>query len=194
MLALGVCLLSCILALAQDPVQHYNAQVMPASKTSRSGRMEIQITRWSTAEEKAILSVLMQMEDSKAFIGSLERLEPVGFIRYRSANPQPLRYARQTVNGGKRTIVLFTDVPLTKGGGAGAGSDTAGVGFERIQPRRTRNERELIEIVELQLNENGVGEGSWATGVRIGVNPETGAAGILSKESVLRLGKVRPVD
>jgi hypothetical protein len=156
--------------------------------------MEIQITRWSTPEEKANLSVLMQMEDSKAFVASLEKLEPVGFIRYRNANPQPLRYARQTVKAGRRTIVLFTDVPLAKGRGGGAGSDTAGVGFERIQPRRTPSERELIEIVELQLDENGLGEGSWATGVRIGANPETGVAGILSKESVLRLGKVRPVD
>jgi hypothetical protein len=60
--------------------------------------------------------------------------------------------------------------------------------------RRSQGERELIEIVELQLNEDGVGEGSWATGVRIGVNPETGVAGILSTESVLRLSKVRPTD
>jgi hypothetical protein len=193
-LALGIGLLGGSLAFAQDPVQCFDAEVMPASRSSRRGRMEIQITRWSTAEEKANLSVLMQLEDSKAFVGSLEKLEPVGFIRYRSSNPQPLRFARQTVKDGKRTIVLFTDVPLTKARGEIVGSDTTGVGLERIYPRRAPDEGELIEIVELQLNEKGMGEGSWATGVRIGVNPETGLAGILSKESVLRLGKVRPVD
>jgi hypothetical protein len=51
-----------------------------------------------------------------------------------------------------------------------------------------------LVLVGLATTGPGMGEGSWATGVRIGVNPETGVAGILSKESVLRLGKVRPVD
>jgi hypothetical protein len=95
-----------------------------------------------------------------------EELGPVGHIRFGNAGPQPLRYARQTVADGTRTVVLFTDVPLQDAlDSSPGGSDTSSVNWNQMRIRRSPDERQVIEIV---------------------------VAGILSTESVIRLSKVRP--
>jgi hypothetical protein len=170
-------------------VEHFDAEVIPQGNSARRGRMEIQITRFSTPEEKANLSVLMQMEDPKAFVAALDNLESVGFIRFRNASTQPLRFARESFAGGKRTLVLFTATSLaTALNDVGGPDNVFGSGISR----RAAASEEFIEIVQLTIDANGKGEGSWATGVRIGVNPQTGTAGILSSKSVTQLRKVRP--
>lgn len=176
-------------ALAEKPVEHFDAEVVPQGNSARRGRIEIQITRFSTPEEKANLSVLMQIEDPKAFVAALDALEPVGFIRFRNASTQPLRFARESVANGERTIVVFTATSLASALADGGSPSNVFGGSSR---RRAAASEEFIEIVELKLDSAGKGEGSWATGVRIGVNPDTGAPGILSSKAVTRLRKVRP--
>ena len=180
---------------AEEMVERFDAEVMAQGRSNRRGRMEIRITRWSTPDEKATLSVLMQLEDPKALVEALEDLGPLGHIRFRNASAQPLRYARETFADGKRTIVLFTDRSLAAAlDRTPPGSDTESIVSGNLSSRRARASEGLIEIVQLEVNEEGRGEGSWATGVRIGVAPETGVPGILSSASVSRLRKVRPAE
>jgi hypothetical protein len=136
----------------------------------------------------------MKIKDSEALVDALGDLGPVGHIRFRNASIQPLRYARETVTDGVRTIVLFTDLSLSEALDLAANRTESSTHVPSLSFRSPGQSGELIEIVQLVVNQEGHGEGSWATGVRIGVNPETGVPGILSSSSVSRLRNVRPAD
>jgi len=122
----------------------------------------INIDRWSTdAEREALLEVVMN-ENNQAIADALGKMDSVGFLRTtgRSANrgtgSWQLRYASQTVaENGVRTIRLASDRPIHF------------VEAVRQSPRSWDSQTTLIE---LNVDENGEGEGVLMAGVEFTVD------------------------
>jgi hypothetical protein len=139
-----------------------NPPVIPAGANTT---LSINITRWTTDEERESLFAVLIEKGQKDLIDALQKQEETGFVRVtgRAAtrNPFPserLRYARQIDRGGgKRRIVLAMDRYISF--------------YEaRNQPRYRDYDMTLIVM---DVDEKGEGEGQLAMGVRLSVDNET---------------------
>ena len=143
----------------------------------RSARLELRITRWSTAEDQETLFRSLREGGSRALPGELNRQESVGRLREVRGTGQEFHYARRipTEDGGQR-IILATDRPLTF--------------FEAW--RSTRTTQYNVTIVQLDLDAEGRGDGSLMMGAEIGLDQNTNQIFITHASSQpIRLSRVR---
>jgi hypothetical protein len=138
-----------------------NPPVLPPGMTTT---IQINITRWTTDEERAKLFAILIEKGQKDLVGALQKEEETGFVRVtgRAAtrNPFPsvrLRYARQIDLGeGKRRIVLATDRYIS-------------FSEARNQPR-TRDYD--MSMLVMDVDAEGNGEGQLAMAVQLSVDTE----------------------
>jgi hypothetical protein len=138
-----------------------NPPVIPAGSSTT---VQINITRWTTDEERASLFAVLIEKGQKDLINALQKQEETGFVRItgRQAmrNPFPserLRYARQIdLGNGKRRIVLATDRYISF--------------YEARNQPRTRDYD--MSLIVMDVDAKGEGEGQLAMAVQLGVDNE----------------------
>ncbi len=136
----------------------------PVIPTGMSTTLQINVTRWTTDEEREKLFAVLVEKGQKDLIDALQDSEETGFVRVTgrtvSRNPFPserLRYARQIDLGeGKRRIVLATDRYISF--------------YEARNQPRTRDYD--MSLLVMDVDAEGNGEGQLAMGVQLSVDTE----------------------
>jgi hypothetical protein len=136
----------------------------PVIPTGRSTTLQINITRWTTDEEREKLFAILIEKGQEKLVDALQDTEETGFLRVTGSptmrNPFPserLRYARQIDLGeGKRRIVLATDRYISF--------------YEARNQPRTRDYD--MSLLIMDVDKDGNGEGQLAMGVRLQVDTE----------------------
>jgi hypothetical protein len=88
----------------------------------RAGRVDFDIYRWTTAEERQAILDLIATNDAKKIRKGLDDLEDVGRIRFPGESGYELVYAWQTKDQGKDIIVLAMNRPMASLPGATSGA------------------------------------------------------------------------
>ena len=126
--------------------------------TGRSGQIEINVDRWSTAAERERLIGALHAKGEDELLKVVQDTKPVGRIRTPDSIGYELRYAQQRPGrDGGRDIVIVTDRPISF--------------LEAVnQPRSIRYPFTLIQI---HIKPDGTGEGKLAIATRITSDPDT---------------------
>ncbi len=132
--------------------------------THRGGAtIQMEITRWSTKEERDALYAALSKSDQGKFFNDLGRQAVAGVIRVtgRQGARLPIvqvRYARAYDDGDKRRIVLVTDQQINF--------------YERRARRRVRDNS--VSLVVFDVDQSGQGEGEVLVGVQLELDEEHG--------------------
>jgi hypothetical protein len=117
--SLGLALL-CVLGWNSAGIAQSNAQPEKFSasyvdiNTGRSGPLQISVTRWSTAAERATLQQTLFKKGQDALLETLRDMRSVGRISTPGNIGWDLRYAEQrSLPDGGREIILATDRPMS---------------------------------------------------------------------------------
>jgi hypothetical protein len=139
----------------------------PVIPTGMSTTIQINITRWTTDEEREKLFAILVEKGEKGqekLMEALRKEEETGWVRITgrggARNPFPserLRYARNFDLGeGKRRIVLATDRYISF--------------YEQVNQPRTRDYDMTLLVMDVDAEGNG--EGQLAMGVKLSVDME----------------------
>lgn len=140
-------------------------------------RLDIDIERWSTEEERAALIEALKTDAARALPEELHRFERVGRIRELQQLGHDLNYSREVpMEGGGRRIILATDRPL---------------GFAEVS-RNRRTTDYNVSLIIMDLDAEGSGEGQLMLGIEFTWNEEENQLIIenMSSEPV-RLSSIR---
>ncbi len=127
-----------------------------------ASQLQVTITRWTTDEERETLLKALTEQGQEAMIKILEKQQETGFLRLPNTLGYRLYYAHQFQDGKNRRIVLATDRPVS-------------------MAEAWRSGRSLdyaMTLVQLQLDENNIGEGWMGFAVKLKVDPEKKTLGI----------------
>jgi hypothetical protein len=144
------------LAYAQtnQPAERFTANAVSLSPEYGTGQqvVEITISRWSPASERARLVAALREKGSDELLKQLQKNKPVGRIRTPDSLGYDLRYAyQQTDADGGRTIVIATDRPI---------------GFWEAT-NRPRSVDYPFTVIQMKLNRDGTGTGTMSYATRI---------------------------
>ena len=133
-----------------DP-EHFTATAVDMN-TGWTGRIEISVSRWSTAAEREVLTTALFKEGSDELLDKLRDMRPVGRIYTPGSIGYELRFAEQTrgPDGGRR-IVLATDRPMSF--------------WEAVNKPRSADYP--FTWVQLNMKPDGSGEGELAVRARV---------------------------
>jgi hypothetical protein len=126
----------------------------------KSGPVDIDIQRWSSEADRAMLWETFTTKGPEALLDRLRDMPPVGHIRYGdTVSPQGIRFVMELPgeDGGRRILAL-------------ADRD---IGF-REAATRPRTIDYPFTVLELRVDDNGDGSGSLAAGTRLSMNSQTG--------------------
>jgi hypothetical protein len=122
---------------------------------SRTGPVEIVVSRWSNESEQTRLTEALLDEGSDALLDALRDTPRVGYLRMSNSLGYDLHFARALPgDDGGRRIVLATDRPIL-------------FWEARNQPRSIDYP---FTVIELRLNRDGEGEGKMSIAARISGN------------------------
>jgi hypothetical protein len=126
---------------------------------TRTGTVEIVVTRWSTDDEREMLLGALLDKGPDALLDELRETRPVGYIRTPNSIGYDLHFAHNIPgeDGGRR-VILVTDRPISFWEAAN-------------QPRSIEYP---FTLIELRLNRDGEGEGKMSIATRITGNRELG--------------------
>jgi hypothetical protein len=153
--------------------------------TGPSGQTSITITidRFSTEEEHDRLLETVMNEDNQTIANELGDMDSVGFLRVtgraagRGTGSWQLRYAYEVQNGDTRVIRIATNRPIL---------------FVEAVRRPTRSWDSQTTLIELNVDENGEGEGVLMAGVEFTVDAKNGQITLSHlSSSPVRLEQVR---
>ncbi|HSF14811.1 MAG TPA: hypothetical protein VLK65_04600 [Vicinamibacteria bacterium] len=137
-----------------------NPPVLPPGMTTT---LQINVTRWTTDEERAALFATLIEKGQEGLVEALQKQEETGFIRITGRGAQlttfpseRLRYARQMDVDGKRRLVLALDRPITF--------------WEAANQPRWRDYD--MTLIVMDVDQEGKGEGQLAMAVRLVVDQE----------------------
>jgi hypothetical protein len=140
-------------------------------------RVDINIDRWSSEEERAVLMEAMKESTSRSFADALRRQDRVGRLREVQGLGHDLRYARVTpLEDGGRQIILATDRPIA---------------FVEAA-RSTRSRDSNVTLIQMTLDAEGNGSGQMMLGAEFSWDEEKNQLTIenFSSEPV-RLNSIR---
>lgn len=126
---------------------------------TRSGTVEIVVTRWSTDDEREMLLGALLDKGPDALLEELRETRRVGYIRTPNSIGYDLHFAHDLPgeDGGRR-VILVTDRPISFWEAAN-------------QPRSIEYP---FTLIELRMNRDGEGEGKMSIATRITGNRELG--------------------
>jgi hypothetical protein len=141
-----------------------NPPVIPPGKTAV---LDINVTRWTTAEERDFLLTELAEGGQQALTRALRKQKETGWIRVTGPRQgggtstfpsERLRYARQIVaESGERRLILGLDRPISM--------------YETRNRPRWRNHDVTLMVIDLDAEGNG--QGQLAIGVQLALNAET---------------------
>jgi len=135
----------------------FNMNAMNTGRGPRSARLEININRWTTDDERAALLEVLRQGNSSSLARAVQREESVGRVRPVQGLGEELRYARRTVHeDGSQQILLATDRPIAF--------------IESWRGSRTRDYN--ITIFILDLDATGRGDGILMVGAEASFNAD----------------------
>ena len=158
-----------------------NPPIIPAGT---SMTIQINITRWTTEEEREGLFAQLVENGQEGLVKALRDQEETGWARARdrratrsSFPSERLRYSRQIDLGeGKRRIILALDRPIS---------------FAEAVHRPRWSDYDMTLLV-MDVDANGEGEGQLAMGVQLDLNTDTGQLTIETFGSEpVRLNRIR---
>jgi len=109
-----------------------------------SARLQIQVTRWSTDEERATLMEALTQPGERSLPNALFQQDRVGTIRESQSTGEVLRYARRITTEEGQQIILATDRPLAFA--------------ETWSASRSRSYNVTLVILELDAESRGEGQ------------------------------------
>ena len=129
-----------------------------------STTIQINVTRWTTDEERQSLFAILVEKGQEDLVKALQKQEETGWIRVtgrgtglKTFPSERLRYARNwDLGGGKRRIVLALDRYISF--------------YEAVNSPRYRDYD--MTLIVLDVDKDGKGEGQLAMGVRLSIDNE----------------------
>lgn len=128
------------------------AQAKSAS-AAVSGTLEVRVNRYTPDFDRKTVEEALRLGGYPRFVTTLRNAPEVGQLVLGGGQPYAIRYAREKVEAGGRTIVVVTDRPVFFLGG----------GRETSKPRAGYE----VAIVQIQLDAKGQGKGTIATAARV---------------------------
>jgi len=128
------------------------AQAKSAS-AAVSGTLEVRLNRYTPDFDRKTVEEALRLGGYPRFVTTIRNAPEVGQLVLGGGQPYAIRYAREKVEGGGRTIVVVTDRPVFFLGG----------GRETSKPRAGYE----VAVVQIQLDEKGQGKGTIATAARV---------------------------
>lgn len=120
--------------------------------TGRTGRVDLSVTRWSTAAERDKLLATLFKKGQDELVRTLQDMKPIGRIYSPGSIGYDLRYSEQRPGpDGGRVIVFATDRPMSF--------------WELVNQPRSADYP--FTWIQLQMRSDGTGEGSLAVAARI---------------------------
>ncbi|HEX2464518.1 MAG TPA: hypothetical protein VHR17_07820 [Thermoanaerobaculia bacterium] len=110
----------------EDWVADYSAVAMGTghvgAASGRAGRIDIEVYRWTTAEERQAILELLATGDGKKIRAGLDDLEDIGRVRMPGQSGYELIYAWQPEENGKKMVVVAMNRPIASLPGATSGN------------------------------------------------------------------------
>ena len=145
-------------AQAQEPLR-LRAYAIQTGQVpgDRASVVDLEITRWSTEEERQGLIKTFRLDGTEALLDALQDTASVGTLRTPDSVGWDLHYATQTrlENGGLR-IILATDRPI---------------GFWELY-ENSRSVSYPFTLIEIRMDEDGRGEGRMSVATRVELSPD----------------------
>jgi hypothetical protein len=144
---------------------------------SGQARLDINIERWSTEEEREILTEALKTDAQRKLPKALRKQDRVGRIREVQGLGYDLNYSREIpMPDGGRQVILATDRPL---------------GFAEVS-RNRRSTRYNVTLIILAVDAEGNGEGQMMLGAEFTWDAEAEQLTIENRSSEpVRLTQVR---
>jgi len=119
-----------------------------------SGQLEIRLKRYTPDFDRKTVEAALREGGYPKFLTTLRNAPEVGQLVLGGGQPFAIRYAREKVDGGGRTILVVTDRPVFFISGGQPGGTKSRAGYE-------------IGVVEIQLDATGQGHGTMAAAARV---------------------------
>jgi len=119
-----------------------------------SGTLEARVSRYTPEFDRGAVEMALRNGGYPGFLTALRKAPEVGQLIVAGGQPFAIRYAREKVEAGARTIVLVTDRPVYFIGGG------------RGEPTKPREGFE-VAVVQIQLDATGKGSGMMAGAARV---------------------------
>jgi hypothetical protein len=165
LMVIGFAVLSAATGVAQTPASSAAAEAFSAStqiKTASgpiSATIQVSIRRFTPEFERKALEDALEQGGYASFVNALRRASEVGSV-LAGDGQFTIRYAREHKSDKGRTIVLVTDKPVFFVGGS----------RQNAKPRAGYESA----LIQLQVNESGVGTGMMAPAARVKPGGENG--------------------
>ena len=187
-LALSLCLAvgTASMAAKKAPIEKYQANAISVGGAggNRSAVLQMNIYEWSTDEDREMVidAIKEATENARAYRAvpdALRKLGKAGYMFLAGGQGWPIRYARAIESGGKRTIVLVTDRPVT---------------FAEVYAGSAVRDYD-ITIIALTFDGDGPGAGLASVGTEVQWNDTENRIEVTNYSSQpVKLGDVRKID
>ena len=124
------------------------------AKGAVSGALEVRLNRYTPEFDRKTVEAALKEGGYPRFLLALRNAPEVGQLVLAGGEPFSIRYAREKVEAGGRTIVLVTDKPVFFIGGGRNASTKPRAGYE-------------IGVLQIQLDGKGQGSGTMAAAARV---------------------------
>jgi hypothetical protein len=131
------------------------------AKSAISGALEVRVTRYTPDFDRKTVEEALRLGGYPRFLTALRNAPEVGQLVLGDGQPYTIRYARETVEAGTRTIIVVTDRPVFFVGTSGAGAAKPRAGFE-------------VAVLQIQLDATGRARGTIAAAARVRPNGDGG--------------------
>jgi hypothetical protein len=118
-----------------------------------SGTLEALVSRYTPDFDRKVVEEALRLGGYPRFVTAIRNAPDVGQLVLGGGQPYTIRYARETNEGGGRTIVLVTDRPVLFLGSAKADAKPR-AGYE-------------VALVRIQVDGTGRGKGTMAAAARV---------------------------
>ena len=118
-----------------------------------SGTLQVRVSRYTPDFDRKTVEEALRLGGYPRFLTALRNAPEVGQVVLGGGEPYKIRYAREKVEAGGRTVVMVTDRPVLFLGGAREGAKPR-VGFE-------------VAVLQMQLDGKGSGRGTMAAAARV---------------------------
>jgi hypothetical protein len=118
-----------------------------------SGTLEVRVKRYTPDFDRKTVEEALRLGGYPRFVTALRNAPEVGQLVLGGGQPYVIRYAREKVESGGRTIVVVTDKPVFFLGSSRADA----------KPR----EGYEVAVLEIRLDDKGPGRGTMAAAARV---------------------------
>ena len=118
-----------------------------------AGTLEVRVNRYTPDFDRKTVEEALRLGGYPRFVMAIRNAPEVGQLVLAGGQPYAIRYARERVEAGGRTIVLVTDRPVFFVGSGRAGAKPR-AGYE-------------VAVIRIQMDGKGQGRGTMAAAARV---------------------------